>query len=103
MHLQSKLTIVTLIEDDELLPVQLGHQSQQDVVDSHRWTCSQSVALSIGAGVELAGSAGGPVPVPLDEEMRDVHCIRQRLQRTCCSAAGGCDQSQNPLIHQLAG
>lgn len=30
-----------------------------------------------------------------------MHCIRQGLQGTCGSAARGCDQSEDPLVHQL--
>ncbi|TNN69635.1 hypothetical protein EYF80_020125 [Liparis tanakae] len=66
-----------------------------------RWTGSQGVALSFWAGVELAGRAGRAVPVPLDEEVGDVHRIRQRLQGTCSCAASGCDQSEDPLVHEL--
>lgn len=97
------LTVVALVEDDELEPVQLRHQGEQDVVDAHWRTRGQGVALPVGAGVELAGGAGRPVSVPLDEEVRDVHGIRQRLQRAGRGAAGGRDQSQDPLVHQLAG
>lgn len=97
----SQLTVIALIKDDELLPVQLWDKGEQDFIDSNRWTGSQGVALSVWAGVELAGSAGCTVPVSLDEEVGNVHRIRQRLQGTCGCAARGCDQSEDPLIHQL--
>lgn len=97
----SQLTVVALIKDDELLPVQLRDEGEQDVVDSNRWTGGQGVALSVRAGVELAGGAGGAVPVPLDEEVGDVHGVRQRLQGAGGRAAGGRDESKDALVHQL--
>lgn len=96
------LTIVALIKDDELLPVQFRDKGEQDVVDSNRWSGSQRVALSVWAGVELAGGAGRTVPVSLDEKMGDVHCVCQGLQGACGSTPRGCDQSEDPLVHQLA-
>lgn len=97
----TQLTIVTFVKDDELLPIELWHKGQQDVIDSNRRTGSQSVALAIRAGVELAYSSGCTIAISLDEEMRNVHCICQWLQGTGCCAPGGCDQSEDPLVHQL--
>lgn len=97
------LTVVALVEDDELVPVQLRHQREQHLVDADGRPGGQRVALSVRAGVELAGGARRPLPVPLDEEVRDVHGVRQRLQSAGGSAAGGRDQGEDALVHQLAG
>lgn len=97
------LTVVALVEDDELVPVQLRHQGEQHLVDADGRPGGQRVALAVWAGVELAGSARRALPVPLDEEVRDVHGVRQRLQCTSGGAARGRDQGQDALVHQLAG
>lgn len=97
----SRLTIVALVKDDELLPVQLRDEGKQDVVDANRWTCGQCVALSVWAGVELAGGAGRTIPVSLDEEVGNVHRICQGLQGTRRRTACRCDQGEDPLVHQL--
>lgn len=70
------LTVVALVEDDELVPVQLRHQGEQHLVDADGRPGGQCVALAVGAGVKLAGGARRPLPVPLDEEVRDVHGVR---------------------------
>lgn len=98
-----ELTVVALIKNDELSPVQLGDQGEQNVVDPNRGASGQRVAFSVWAGVELAGGSGRALCISLDEEMRDVHCVCQRLQGTRSCTACGCDQSKDSLVHQLTG
>lgn len=98
----SQLTVVALVKDDELLPMQFRDKIEQDVADSNRWPCSQCVALSVWARVELTGSTGCAIPISLNEEVGDVHCICQRLQGTCSCTACRCNQREDPLVHQLA-
>lgn len=97
------LTILDVVEDDELLPAQLLHQSQHDVVEADGWPGGQRVALPAGARVELAGGPRRSLAVPLDVQVRDVHGVRQGLQRAGRRAARRRDQRQNALVHQLAG
>lgn len=97
------LTILDVVEDDELLPAQLLHQSQHDVVEADGRPGGQRVALPAGARVELAGGPRRSLAVPLDVQVRDVHGVRQGLQRAGRRAARRRDQRQNALVHQLAG
>lgn len=48
-------TVLDVVEDDELLPAQLLHQGQHDVVEADRWAGGERVTLPPGARVELAG------------------------------------------------
>ena len=96
-------TVLDVVEHDELLPAQLLHQRQHDVVESDRRPGSQRVALPPRARVELAGGAGGALAVPLDVEVGDVHGVRQRLQSAGRRAARRRHQRQDALVHELAG
>jgi len=71
------LTVLDVIEHDELLPAQLLHQRQHDVVEAYGRPGGQRVALPSGARVELAGGPGRSLAVPLDVQVRDVHGVRQ--------------------------
>lgn len=51
------LTILAVIEHDELLPAQLCHQPEHDVIETDRWSRSQCVGLTIRARVQVAGSS----------------------------------------------
>lgn len=83
------LTIIAVVEDDELLPAQLGDQLEHDVVEAHGRARGQRVLLVLQAGVELAGRARGAARAALHEQVRDVHGVRQRLQRVGRRAARG--------------
>lgn len=96
-------TIFNVVEDDELLPAQLLHQRQHDVVEADRRTGRQRVALPTRAWVELAGGPRRALAVPLDVQVRDMHGVRQGLQGAGRRAARRCDQRQYALVHQLAG
>lgn len=96
-------TVLDVVEDDELLPAQLLHQSQHDVVEADGRPGSQRVALPAGTRVELAGGPRRALAVPLDVQVRDVHGVRQGLQRAGRRAARRGDQRQYSLVHQLAG
>lgn len=99
---EPSLTVVALVEDDELLPVELRDEGEQDVTEADGRPGGQRVALAVRAGVELAGGARDAVAVPLDEQVGDVHGVGQGLQGAGGGAARGGDQGQDPLVHQLA-
>ena len=99
----TSLTIVAVIEDDELLPAELGDEREHDVVEAHGRAGGEGVALPVGGGVELAGGARRAVRLPLHVQVRDVHGVRQRLERTRRRTARGGHQSQDSLGHQLTG
>lgn len=96
------LTILDVVEHDELLPAQLLHQRQHDVIEADRWPGSQRVALPAGARVELAGGPRRSLTVPLDVQVRDVHGVCQGLQRAGRCTARRRHQRQDALVHQLA-
>ncbi len=79
--MRGSLTVLNVVEHDELLPAQLLHQSQHDVVEADRRPGGQRVALPTGAGVELARRAWRSLAVPLDVQVGDVHGVCQGLQR----------------------
>lgn len=97
------LTVVAVVEDNELLPAQLRHQLEHDVVEADGRAGRQGVALAVGAGVELAGGARGALAVALHVEVRDVHGVGQGLQGAGRGAARGGHQRQDALGHQLTG
>lgn len=74
------LTILYVIEHNELLPAQLLHQIQHHVIYTHWRPSGQGVALPTRARVELAGGPWRSLTVPLYVQVRNVHCVRQGLQ-----------------------
>lgn len=78
--MRGSLTVLDVIKHNELLPAQLLHQHQHHVVQAHRRSGRQCVALASWARVELAGRPGRSLAVPLDEKVWYVHSVRQRLQ-----------------------
>ena len=98
-----QLTILAVIEHDELLPAQLCHQPEHDVIEAHRWSGGQRVGLPVRTGVQVAGGAWRAPWVSLDKEVWDVHCVCERLQGVGGCATRGCDQGQNPLGHEVTG
>lgn len=98
-----QLTILAVVEHDKLLPAQLCHQPEHDVIEAHRRSGGQCVGLAIGAGVQMAGGARRAPRVTLDKEMWDVHRVCEGLQGVGRRTAGGCDQGQNPLGHEVTG
>lgn len=93
-HLQTcwSLTILNVVEHDELLPAQLLHQSQHDIVKADGRPGSERVALPARARVELAGSPRWSLAVPLDVQVWDVHGVRQGLQ--CAGWRAACRGDQ---------
>lgn len=51
------LTVVTVVEDQELAPAEFIDECQHDVTEAHRRSGSQRVASSISAGLQGAGGA----------------------------------------------
>lgn len=96
-------TVLDVVEDDKLLPAQLLHQRQHDVVEAYRRPGGQRVALPPGAGVEATRGAGRAVAVPLDVQVGDVHGVGQGLQGAGGGAARRGDEGQDSLVHQLTG
>lgn len=96
-------TVLDVVEDDEFLPAQLFHQRQHHVVETDGGSRRQRVALPAGARVELAGGARRALAIPLDEQVGDVHGVRQWLQSAGRGAARRRDQRQDALVHQLTG
>ena len=97
------LTILAVVEHDKLLPAQLCHQPEHDVIEAHGRSGGQRVGLAIGAGVQMAGGARRAPWVALDKEMRDVHRVCEGLQGVGRRTTGGRDQGQNPLGHEVTG
>lgn len=100
---RAQLTILAVVEHDKLLPAQLCHQPEHDVIEAHGWSGGQRVGLAIRAGVQVAGGAWRPPWVALDKEVWDVHGVCEGLQGVGRRAAGGRDQGQNPLGHEVTG
>lgn len=73
------LTVLAVIENDELVPAEFRDERDHDIIQTHRRAGSQCVAFSVGAGIELALGAGCAVSGPLNEQVRNVHGIRERL------------------------
>lgn len=97
------LTIVIIVKNDEFLPGIFGDHSQDDIIQVDRGPHGQRVVV-------IAVAPGEPTAAPwrscrgaLDEEVRDVHGIGQRLQGSCWCAANGADEGQDALVHQVAG
>lgn len=99
----AQLTILAVVEHDELLPAQLCHQPEHDVVEAHWRSGGQCVGLAIRAGVQVAGGTWRPSWVALDKEVGDVHGVCEGLQGIGGCTASGCDQGQNPLGHEVTG
>lgn len=97
------LTILAVVEHDKLLPAQLCHQPEHDVIEAHRRSGGQRVGLAIGAGVQMAGGTRRAPWVALDKEMWDVHRVCEGLQGVGRRTAGGRNQGQNPLGHEVTG
>lgn len=95
------LTILNVVEHNELLPAQLLHQRQHDVIEANRWPGGQRVALPTRARVELAGCPWWSLAVPLDVQVGDVHGVCQGLQSTGWCTACRRHQRQDALVHQL--
>lgn len=75
------LTKIRVIEEDELLPAVLRHYLQDDLVKVDGWADHQGVVVCSGkAAGQRAGGARRPGRRALDEEVRDVHGVCQRLQ-----------------------
>lgn len=75
------LTKIRVIEEDELLPAVLRHHLQDDLVKVDRRADHQGVVICSGkAAGHRAGGARCPRRRALDEEVRDVHGVRQRLK-----------------------
>lgn len=98
-----QLTILTVVEHDKLLPAQFCHQPEHDVIEAHRRSRGQCVGFPIRAGVQVAGGAWWPPWVALDKEVWDMHRVCEGLQGVGRCTAGGCDQGQNPLGHEVTG
>lgn len=98
------LTKIRVIEEDELLPAVLRHHLQDDLVKVDGRADHQGVVVCSGkAAGQRAGGARRPRRRALDEEVRDVHGVGQRLKAARWHAADGADQGQDTAVHQLAG
>lgn len=83
------LTVVLVVEDNELLPCVLHHDVENDIVKVDRWPHEERVVIRLAWAGRGAAGAWGTRWCPLDEQMWDVHGVSQRLQRTCRHAANG--------------
>lgn len=98
------LTEIGVVEEDELLPAVLWHHLQDDLIKVDGRADHQGVVVCSGqAAGQRAGGARRPSGRALDEEVRDVHGVRERLQAARRHAADGADQRQDAAVHQLAG
>lgn len=77
---QKGLTVVAVVEDQELAPAELIDERQHDVAEAHGRPGGQRVASSVSARLERAGGARRAVVATLDVQVRDVHGVRERLQ-----------------------
>lgn len=74
------LTVVTVIEDEELAPAELIDECEHDITEAYRRPGGQCVASSVSAGLQWAGSARGAIIASLYVQMRDVHGVGEGLQ-----------------------
>ena len=98
-----QLTILAVVEHDELLPAQLCHQPEHDIIEAHGRSGGQRVGLAVRAGVQMAGGTRRAPWVALDKEVWDVHRVCEGLQGVGRRTTGGCDQGQDPLGHEVTG
>lgn len=87
------LTVVLVIEDNELLPCVLHHYVENDIVKVDRWPHEERVVIRLARAGRGAAGARGTRRCPLDKQMGDVHGVSQRLQRTRRHATNGAHQS----------
>lgn len=69
------LTVVLVIEDNELLPCVLHHHVENDIVKVDRWSHEERVVVRLARGGRGAAGARGTRRCPLDEQMGNVHGV----------------------------
>lgn len=95
------LTVVAVVEDEELAPAELVDECEHDVTEAHRRPGGQRVASSVGARLQRAGGARRAVVAALYVQVWDVHGVSEGLQGARRGASGRRHQRQDTLRHQL--